>query len=171
MKILLSSLFLVLAVTVNAQSWARLEGQHSGVTENRAVVVQSQEQWQALWSEHDASAPAPEVDFSRESVVAVFGGRTATAGVKIVVVVQRDPIDPSRITVFYREVRVSRGFSAQVECEPFAFVKVPRAAVIEVERDSQVRAPERMAAPAIRRDERKMKALLDGLRNPSFDGN
>ena len=171
MKTLLAALFLALASSAHAQTWRLLQGQHSGVTERRAVVVQTEADWRRLWSEHDAAAPAPEVDFSKESVVAVFGGRTATAGARIVLVVQRDPIDPSRVTVFYRETRVSGGFSAQVECEPFAFVKVERAAVIDVERDAAVRTPERIAPPDSRRDERKMKALIEGFSNPSFDGN
>jgi hypothetical protein len=173
MKILLSSLIAVLAFSTSAaaQTWKRLEGQHSGVTQNRAVVVRCQKDWNRLWSEHDASAPAPEVDFSKESVVAVFGGRVPTAGVRIVIVVQQDPIDSSRLNVFYREERGSRGFSAQVESEPFAIVKVPRAATIEVERDARVSIPEGGAAPAVRFDGRKMKALLGGLSDPSFDGN
>lgn len=173
MKILLSSLIAVLAFSTSAaaQSWKRLEGQHSGVTQNRTVVVRCQKDWNRLWSEHDASAPAPEVDFSKESVVAVFGGRVPTAGVKIVIVVQQDPIDPSRVNVFYREERVSRGLSAQVESEPFAIVKVPRAATIEIERDAKMSIPERIAPPVVQFDGRRMKALLDGAAHPSFDGN
>lgn len=170
MRNLLAALSLLLAVTANAQNWQRLEGQHSGVKHGMAVAVQDAGKWREIWSQHDASAPLPEVDFSRESVVVVFLGQTQTAGVKVQVVVQRDPIDANRLNVFYREVPGRAGFAAQVVCQPYAIVKVPRAAVIDVEKDAVMRAPEPAKAPAVKRDTRKMKALIEGLENaPSFD--
>ena len=80
-------------------------------------------------------------------------------------------LDANRLNVFYREVSSSRSaFAAQVLCSPYAIVKVPRAAVIDVEKDGAMRAPESVKAPAVKRDTRKMKALIEGLENaPSFD--
>lgn len=170
MKNLLAALALILAVSANAQNWERLEGQHSGVKESMAVAVQDPQKWAEIWARHDAATPAPEVDFTRESVVVVFLGRTQEAGVKVQVVVQQDPIDSGRLNVFYRQVPAKKGFSAQVVCEPFAIVKVPRAAVIDVEKDAAVKAPERLDAPAVKRDERKVKALIQSLEDaPKFD--
>lgn len=171
MKILLTALALSLAAAARAQTWNRLEGQHSGVKENRAVVVRDQQQWRELWSRHDASTPAPEVDFSKENVVAVFGGETPTAGVKIQIVVQDDPIDSDRLNVFYRRTVVKKnGFSARVQCAPYAIVKVPAKKTIDLEADAKVSNPEKTLPPAPKRDERKAKALLDMIGAPSFDG-
>ncbi|MFI5347187.1 MAG: hypothetical protein ACHQ51_12510 [Elusimicrobiota bacterium] len=169
MKNILSALALILAVSANAQSWERLEGQHSGVKDTMAVAVQDPQKWAEIWHRHDAQAPVPEVDFSKESVVVVFAGRTQTAGVTITVTVQKDPLDDNRLNVFYRETVTSKAFSAQVQCEPFAIVKIPRAAVIDVEKDGVVKAPEHIRAPAAKRDERKMKALIESLEVPNFD--
>jgi hypothetical protein len=170
MKTLFSALALILAVSANAQSWERLEGQHSGVKETMAVAVQDAQKWTEIWRKHDAAAPVPEVDFARESVIVVFLGQKRTAGVTVTVVVQRDPLDSNRLNVFYREVSAARnGFAAQVECEPFTIIKVPRAATIDVEKDAVVKAPERNRMPAAKRDERKMKALLESLEKPDFN--
>jgi hypothetical protein len=169
MKSLLSAFALILAVSASAQPWERLEGQHSGVTETMAVAVQDPAKWAEIWRQHDAHAPVPEVDFTRENVVVVFAGRTQTAGVKIQVVVQPDPLDAGRVNVFYRQTVTSKAFAAQVQSEPFAIVKIPRAAVIDVEKDVAVRAPERNRAPVPKRDDRKMKALFQSLEVPNFD--
>ena len=169
MKILLSVLALILAVNANAQTKSWLEGQHSGVKEPMAVAISDPQKWDEVWRLHDASAPAPEVDFTKQSVVVVFLGRTETAGVKVTVVVQQDPLDSSRINVFYRRTAAKKGFSAPVQCEPYAMVKVPRAAVIAVEQDGSVGIPERANPPAPARDDTKVRALIKDLEQPFFD--
>ncbi|HEX4046599.1 MAG TPA: hypothetical protein VH309_02125, partial [Elusimicrobiota bacterium] len=147
-------------------------GQHSGVKQPLAVAVQDSTEWQKIWSKHDASDPAPAVDFSKQSVVVVFLGQTETAGIKVTVVVQQDPLDPNRLNVFYRRTVTKKGFSAQVECEPFAMIKVPRADTIDIEQDGTVSIPERANAPKTpKQDERKIHSLLQAFDNPSFDGN
>lgn len=174
MKKLLAGLLLILAASARAQQAAPkpfLEGQHSGVKESKAVAVQDEAKWKEIWREHDASAPAPEIDFSKENVVVVFVGRTPTAGVKVTIVVQQDPLDPNRLNVFYRETIVKKGFSAQVQSEPYAMVKVPRAGTIDVEKDVPVSIPERRpgADRQPQYDDTRVKALIE--RMPSFDGN
>ena len=171
MKTLLAALALILAVNANAQTKSWLEGQHSGVKEPMAVAVQNLKEWSEIWRRHDASEPVPDVDFTKQSVVVVFLGETETAGVKVTVVVQRDPLDANRINVFYRRSETKNRVSAQVHCEPYAMVKVPRAAVIDVERDGgQVSIPERSNPPETpKRDERKLHILIKGLENPSFE--
>lgn len=169
MKNFIAAVVLLLAVSARASAWERLEGQHSGVKTSMAAAVQDARSWSEIWRRHDASNPVPEVDFSRESVVVVFLGRTQTAGMKVEVVVQKDPLDSDRLNVFYREIAAPRGFSAQVMCEPFVIVKVPRASVISVEKDGVVSTPERLAPPASSPDTRKLKALGQGLSAPKFD--
>lgn len=160
---------LLLSVSASAQSWTKLEGQHSRIGEARAVAVSDAASWEKVWKEHDASAPVPAVNFSQESVVAVFLGETKAAGVKIEIVVQNDQLDANRLNVFYKEVRsASKGFAAQVVCRPFAMVKVRKAAVVSFEVNGRVSIPENMAAPKNPRDDSKVRALLETL--PSFDG-
>ena len=142
MKTILAALALILTVSAHAQSWERIEGQHSGVKETMAVAVQDSGKWAEIWRRHNASAPAPVVDFSKENVIVVFLGQTQTAGVKVQLVVQQDPIDTNRVNVFYRQTAANKGFAAQVQCEPFAMVKIPRAALIHVETDAVVTIPE-----------------------------
>ncbi len=157
------ALILALAAPAFSQckTWDHLEGQHSGVKQSMAVAVQDPQKWAEVWRQHDASTPAPEVDFSKESVVAI--------------VVQQDPLDSNRLNVFYRETGGSKaGFAAQVISEPYAIVKVPRAATIDIERDGQVRVPEKREVPAApKHDDRKVKALIDSIKvdTLSFDAN
>jgi hypothetical protein len=166
----ISALLLSVAASAEAVgSWSKLEGQHSRISERRTVAVTDSASWEKVWKEHDASAPVPAVDFSKESVVAVFLGQTQTAGVKIEIVVQNDMIDSDRLNVFYKEVRsASKAFAAQVICRPFAMVKVRKAAVVSFEVNGPVSIPESRQAPKNPRDEAKMRALLEAI--PSFDG-
>ncbi|MBI3565242.1 MAG: hypothetical protein HY079_08605 [Elusimicrobia bacterium] len=175
-KLLLAAVLMTVAAAANAQVvvariWDRLEGQHSGIKESVAVAVKDSKQWEEIWRRHDASAPVPEVDFSRESVVVVVVGPRRTAGTKVEIVVQKDPLDGDRLNVFYREIAApSKSFSAQVQCQPFAIVKIPKAATIDLERDATVSTPERRGVPAQKFDGRKMRALTGTLESPSFDG-
>lgn len=163
---------LLLSVAASAQtvgSWSKLEGQRSGIAERRMVAVSDTASWEKVWKEHSAEAPVPAVDFSKESVVAVFLGETRAAGVKIEIVVQNDMIDANRLNVFYKETRsAAKGFSAQVISRPFAMVKVRKAATVSFEANGLVSIPENMKAPKNPRDDSKVRALLETL--PSFDG-
>jgi len=115
------------------------------------------------------------VDFTKQNVVVVFLGQTETAGVKVTIVVQQDPLDSSRINVFYRQTVIKKGFAAQVECQPYAMVKVPRTVTIDVEADAPVSIPEGKTTPpaAPKYDGTRVKALVDGIQAQplSFDGN
>ncbi len=164
----LAALLLSVAASAQVGTWDKLEGQRSGIAERRMVAVSDKAAWEQVWKEHSAEAPVPAVDFSKESVVAVFLGEMRAAGVKIEIVVQNDMIDANRLNVFYKEVRSSKGFSAQVICRPFAMVKVRKAAVVAFEPNGRVSIPERIKAPKNPRDDSKVRALLETL--PSFDG-
>lgn len=161
------ALTLAAAVSASAQvvssNWQRLDGQHSGIKESLAVAVQDSKKWEEIWTRHQAGAPLPPVDFEKESVVVVFLGQTLTSGVKVDIVVQKDPIDSNRLNVFYKQVVTHKAFSAQVQCEPFAFVKVPKAAVIDIEANGRVSVPENERAPANKPDQRKMRGFLERL--------
>lgn len=47
---------------------------NSGVHVERTAIVKDQAAWATLWAEHNSSAVAPTVDFSRNMVVAAFRG-------------------------------------------------------------------------------------------------
>ena len=162
---------LLLAVSASAQvKWEKIEGQHSGIRERRAVAVTEKAAWEKMWREHNSAAPVPAVDFGAESVVAVFLGETRSAGTKIEVVVQEDALDKSRLNVFYKEIRSGKNFAALVMCEPYAIVKVRKASTIAIETNGVVSVPEKTAAPANPRDTTKVRAMLETLTVPSFDG-
>lgn len=59
-------------------------GTHSGIRDQRALVIRDWAIWDALWKEHTAGRlpppPLPTVDFSREMVVAFFLGEKPTSG-------------------------------------------------------------------------------------------
>ncbi len=163
---------LCLSVSASAQvigSWDKLEGQHSRIAQPRTVAVADAASWEKVWKEHSADFPVPAVDFSKESVVAVFLGQTQNAGVKIEIVVQNDMIDANRLNVFYREVRTaSKPFAATVICRPFVMVKVRKAAVVSFAMNGRLSIPERTQSPKNPRDTTKFRALLETL--PAFDG-
>lgn len=162
---------LLLNLSASAQtdvSWKTLEGQHSGIAEARTVAVTDAASWEKVWKEHNAQAPVPAVDFSKESVVAVFLGETRAAGVKVEIVVQNDMLDSDRLNVFYKEVRSGKSFAAQMICRPFAMVKVRKAAVVSFETNGAASIPEPRRAPKNPRDDSKVRALLETA--PSFDG-
>lgn len=163
---------LLLSVAASAQDggkWEKLEGQHSRIATLRTVAVSDAASWEKVWKEHSADAPVPAVDFSKESVVAVFLGEKTTAGVKVEIVVQQDPIDSGRLNVFYKEVSPkTKGFAASVICRPYAMVKVAKAKTVAFEANGRVTVPEKLDAGMNPHDATKVRILLDSL--ASFDG-
>lgn len=165
----LVSVLLAASPVLAAEDWTKYEGQRSGIREARFVGVTDQAAWEKLWREHDASAPVPAVDFSKESVAAVFLGERATGGIKIDLVIQADPLDPARLNAFYKENRSSKGFAITMISHPYLIVKVRKASVIAFEANQRVGVPV-TRAPENPRDERKVNALIGELAVPAFDG-
>jgi hypothetical protein len=50
------------------------KGSDSAVTESRLMVIRTAEAWQKLWTEMALKDPLPEVDFTKQLVLAVFAG-------------------------------------------------------------------------------------------------
>ncbi|MDX6768895.1 MAG: hypothetical protein SF051_05140 [Elusimicrobiota bacterium] len=161
----------LLAAAVPAAAWDRLDGQYSGVRSFHTEAVTDEASWRALWARHAPGQPVPEVRFDSEQVAAVFLGQTQSAGVRVEAEVTADPLDPSRVVVFYRPVRPSRpGFAATVMASPFVFVKTRRASETVFEADAVMSVPAPGGrAPSNPVDERRMRTMLDGLADPSFD--
>jgi hypothetical protein len=163
----LAVLLLVGAVRAES-SWERLEGEHSGITQPLIAAVKDQATWASIWRRHDADDPVPAVDFRTENVVVVFLGEKRAAGAKVRVIVQQDMLDADRLNVFYKEIDAKKPFVADVLCQPFAIVKVKRAAVIDLEPDGAMSIPEHTPPPERRMDAAKFHALQSAP--PNFDG-
>lgn len=131
-KTAMLSLFLTAPSGASAQQhWDKISGQNSGLRDDATVTVavDSAAQWLELWSRHSgiAQSAPPEVDFSREMVVAVFLGQRPRGGVRVELILQADPTDAETLFVLYREVRVaSRRFAVEKVCQPFEIRRVAR---------------------------------------------
>lgn len=177
MKALILPLVIALSSAVSARAaqppaaeWQKISGQHSGIAVFRAVVVQDAEAWQRLWEDHQGSLESlPEVDFSRERVVAVFLGLRHTGGhsVDFDVRATRDGI------VVGYEVRRPKGFAASVMSAPFAIVKVPAAPIKMVAMGEAANAPralENGPAPSRMNEAKKrLEGLQERLESLKFD--
>lgn len=160
----------LLAAAAPAAAWDRLDGQYSGVRNFHTQAVQDEAAWKELWARHAPGQPVPEVQFDREQVAAVFLGQTLQAGVKVDVTVSPDPLDASRIVVFYKSVKSGRAFGATVISHPFVIVKTRRAAAVVFEENARVSIPEADRKPANPVDGRRLNILIETLSVPSFDG-
>lgn len=161
----------MLAVVAPAAAWDRLDGQYSGVRTQHTEAVTDEASWKALWARHAPDQAVPAVSFEREQVAAVFLGQTPTAGVTVDVDVMNDPLDSTRLVVFYQPVRPARaGFAASVMATPFVFVKTRRAAEVVFELNASVSVPGREPRLGNPVDGRRVRLQLDSLFAPSFDG-
>ncbi len=101
------------------------QGTMSGIEEPREVVARTAAEWQAIWRQHDQTAPAPAVDFTQATVVGIFVGSRPTAGFAVEITAVKT--ESGRTVVEYRERRPASGaFSAQVITSPFHVVRIAR---------------------------------------------
>lgn len=169
-KALLALAFAVVAAPSMAASWERLEGQRSGIREFHVEAVRDAAAWKGLWERHAPGQPLPEVSFDKEQVAAVFLGQTPTAGVSIELTLANDPLDASRLVVYYSASgRRAPSFAAAVISYPFVIIKTRRAPAVAFESNARVALPE-VRPPSNPLDARRVGALLETLAVPSFDG-
>lgn len=57
-----------------------LKGARSAITRERFVVARTRAEFERLWKEHAPLQPLPEIDFTRQGVVAYFVGGKPTGG-------------------------------------------------------------------------------------------
>lgn len=181
----------VLLIAAPSFAWDRIDGQRSGIKTFHVEAVQDEAAWQSLWARHNPNEPVPAVDFSREQVAAVFLGLQTQGGYSVGIELMNDPLESSRLVVFYQAVAPSRrAFNTTAVAYPFAFVKTRRASAVSFEADSRFAAPvvrqglpanpvdeRRVSTPVLREprpsnplDERRVRIQLDALESPSFDG-
>lgn len=101
----------------------------SGVLARRQVVVNTPQEWQALWSQHAGTTPTsaapPAVDFSSSQVVAVFMGTQPSACQRVTI---RQVVDapPVREVRFSERVPGPTELCAAIVVTPAHLAEVPR---------------------------------------------
>lgn len=101
------------------------KGDQSNIDDARQAVARTQADWDTLWRQHSPDRAAPNVDFSKEMVVAVFMGSRPTAGFAIAIVGTRE--EKGALVVQYKEGRPARGLvTAQVITSAYHIAALPR---------------------------------------------
>lgn len=81
-------------------------GCYGGVNDRRFVAVRDLKQWRELWGEINGNVlplpPLPEVDFTRQTLAAVFQGLKRSGGYSIEVKAVKESAD--RVTVLVQEL-------------------------------------------------------------------
>ena len=124
--------WLALAPVAAAQTPRTIEkGDQSNIDDAKQVVVRNATAWRALWQQHSPDRPMPAVDFSKESVVAVFLGSRTTAGYNVTILSTTE--GGGALVVKYREDRPKAGgVTAQVLTFPYHIVAIPKVTATNV---------------------------------------
>ena len=97
----------------------------SYVDEPRQAVARTAAEWATLWRQHAGDTPAPKVDFTKRTVVAVFLGSRSTAGYAVEITGTRKV--GSALVVEWREGKPEPGHvTAQVITSPAHLVSIPK---------------------------------------------
>jgi hypothetical protein len=120
-------LAIVTAVFVQASGIEQIvSDNHSMVEELRTAVAWKPGEWASLWRSHAGMLkPAPAVDLTKRTVVAVFLGSRPTAGYTVEIVGTRQ--EGQTLIVEWREGRPKeRMLLAQVLTSPAVIVSIPK---------------------------------------------
>jgi hypothetical protein len=97
----------------------------SNVDSPRQAVARDTAEWAALWRRHAGDSPAPKVDFTARTVVAVFLGSRPSAGFAVEIIGTRQA--SGTLIVRWQERRPSRDeVSAQVLTSPAVIASIPK---------------------------------------------
>jgi len=124
---------LAMAAVPSAQTARTIEkGARSQIQDPKQVVVRTATEWQALWRQHAPDRPLPSVDFSKQSVVAVFMGARNTAGYSVGIVNTTE--GNGVLIVRYKETAPPRdAIAAQVLTAPYHIVAIAKTSAARVE--------------------------------------
>jgi hypothetical protein len=107
------------------------KGDQSAIDEAKQVLVRSDAEWAQLWRQHAGTRARPQIDFTKESIVAVFMGSRPNAGFSTAIVTATE--GGGALIVRYTETRPPRGaISAQVITFPFHIVAIPKVTAANV---------------------------------------
>ncbi|MFH2201974.1 MAG: hypothetical protein ABIJ96_02560 [Elusimicrobiota bacterium] len=121
----------VFAPRASAETWQRIAGFDSGIRQVRTVAVKDGAAWAELWAEHTrgmAAAPAlPQVDFARETIVAVFLGERRRGGHVIELQTKPNPQNPAELVVTFGEKKPDAAFGIALMNYPYEIRKLNHA--------------------------------------------
>ena len=122
----------LMAAGLSAQTPRTVEkGDQSNVDAPKQVVIRDAAEWRKLWQQHAPDRPVPNVDFSKESVAAVFMGSRSTAGYSTAIVSTTDA--NGALIVKYRETTPPRGaITAQVLTFPYHIVAIAKTSATQI---------------------------------------
>ena len=107
------------------------KGEQSAIDDGKQVLVRTDAEWAQLWRQHAGDRARPPIDFSKESIVAVFMGSRPNAGFSTAIVSATE--GGGALIVRYTETKPARGaVSAQVLTFPFHIVAIPKVAAANV---------------------------------------
>lgn len=115
---------------VQALSFTTLQkGTHSGITEKKATLLTDEAGWQTNWqrlSAHQVPAPpAPAMDFSQQSVLAVYMGEQRSGGYAIEITGVELVNGTLKVTV--KETRPAPGAMVTMALtQPYHMVRIPK---------------------------------------------
>ncbi len=105
------------------------KGSSSGIETEERLVIETAADWDVLWTKHmSLRSPAPslpKVDFSRETVIAVFSGLKSTGGysVEITGITTSD----NELVIQYQETEPGPDdMVTEAETQPFHIIKIER---------------------------------------------
>jgi len=110
------------------------KGDQSNIDSAKQVVVRAEAEWAQLWRQHAPDRPQPRIDFSKETVIAVFMGSRPNAGFGTAIVSATE--GGGALVIRYSETRPSRDvITAQVITFPFHIAAIPKATATNVRFD------------------------------------
>lgn len=105
------------------------QGSASGIEDAREMVITDQSEWESFWSELNANVQPvpdlPEIDFSREMVIAVTLGMRSTTGYSVNITGVDEEEDS--ITVTYLEMQPPwDAIVGQALTQPYHVIKIQK---------------------------------------------
>lgn len=110
-------------------------GDDSGYRKADRMVIGSKERWNGLWRKHTLDLlpppPVPEIDFTRDEVIAVFAGEKSSSGYSIRVAAVETSNDSEILIVKIRQDKPGK-IAEDVITRPYHMVSIPRRGVASV---------------------------------------
>lgn len=130
----MSSWFILVVIVMSAQAQGPrtvAKGDQSNIDSAKQVVVRTEAEWTQLWRQHAPDRPQPPIDFSKETVIALFMGSRPNAGFSTAVVSATE--GGGALIVRYTETRPPRdAITAQVITFPYHIAAIPKATATNV---------------------------------------
>lgn len=109
-------------------------GTRSTVTKRVNYVITSPVEFKKLWDMVDAKGKAPDIDFSEQSVVAVFAGKEPTTGYSIAVAKVEDRTAARRVSVIITKPG-SGCIIRQSMTAPYQLIELPKTSLLLTHQD------------------------------------